>query len=71
MNCPCCGEEMAEYDTIRAGSAHPKHARGTYLWTVYRCSTCAESPSAECTCESEGIYNDSGDEPSAGYGCSL
>ena len=72
MNCPCCGREMASFDTIRKWS--PEAREWVYAWTVYRCSWCAGesedegAPTARCACDA--IYND-GPADQTGYGCDL
>lgn len=71
MTCPCCGSPMTTYDGIEAGSVHPTAPRGTPLWTVWRCSTCADDTPETCTCEDGGIYNDRHGTPEPGYGCAL
>lgn len=69
--CPCCDGPMVRHDTIEAGALHRTEKRGTWLWTIWRCATCAEDSAPSCTCEDEGIYNDRDGQLEAGYGCAL
>ena len=66
--CPCCGGDLDHHDTIEAGSAHPTERRGTVLWQVWRCASCAAGQVQDCTCEDGGIYNDRHGALSMGQG---
>lgn len=49
MNCPCCGEEMADDDTIT------RTRTGELTASVYRCYPCEERETPEpCGCEDHG-----------------
>lgn len=69
MNCPCCEGPLRDHDTIEAGYAHRTLPRGTLMWRVYRCETCAEEPAEGCVCEDGGIYNDRDGSLADGRGC--